>query len=164
MQFIECRCSQVTGIATSNISIAQPNIIGVTSNTNASTGSIGEYIFSQVLNASAVSLTNSTPANVTSITLSAGNWDVGGNVFFNVTSGSSSAQSGWINTVSATVPDPSLLCNIQVSGTLGNCGFVVPSQIIKVPTSTTTTVYLGAESVFTGGVTVSGYLWARRRY
>lgn len=49
---------------------------GTTTNDNASAGNVGEFIFSAVLVGSAVSLTSSVTANLTSISLTAGDWDV----------------------------------------------------------------------------------------
>ena len=47
-------------------------IVGTTTNNNAAAGCVGEYVSSAIEYASRVSLTTSTPANVTSISLTAG--------------------------------------------------------------------------------------------
>lgn len=50
--------------------------LGTTTNDNAASGEVGEYVESVVLQASAVSLTTGVQTNVTSIPLTAGDWDV----------------------------------------------------------------------------------------
>ena len=49
---------------------------GTATNDNATAGNVGEEIISTIARASAVSLTTATAANVTSISLTAGDWDV----------------------------------------------------------------------------------------
>jgi hypothetical protein len=49
---------------------------GEPSNGTATAGNIGEEIVSNILSASAVSLVSGTPANVATITLTAGDWDI----------------------------------------------------------------------------------------
>lgn len=51
---------------------------GTSTNDNACTGCVGEEIISTIVRGSAVSLTTATPANMTSISLTAGDWDVSG--------------------------------------------------------------------------------------
>ena len=136
-------------------------ITGVTNASNAAAGQVGEYIISQVLVASAVALTTNVAANVTSITLTAGDWDCGGNVEFQP-SATVSYGGGSINTTSATRPDASLEA---VSGANGGSGFSVgvtaPSRRFNV--SVTTTLYLIAVvGISSGTCTGCGTVWARR--
>jgi hypothetical protein len=61
-----------------DIRVSPPNngqYPGVTSNTAANAGNIGEYISNTVASGSAISLTNATPVNLTSISLTAGDWE-----------------------------------------------------------------------------------------
>lgn len=139
-------------------------VVGTTTNNSAAAGSVGELVSSVIPLASAVSLTSPTAANVTSISLTAGDWDVWGNVFFN-NGGVATIFAGWISTTSATIPNASLLTQIQAnsSGTsLLATGTPVPS--IPLQLSGTTTVYLSAVAVFTTStVTACGGIYARRR-
>ena len=57
-------------------------IVGTTTNNSAQAGSVGEYIESRVVQGSAVALTTATDTNVTSISITAGDWDVGGLIAF----------------------------------------------------------------------------------
>ena len=49
---------------------------GTATNDSADVGKVGEFITASVATASAVSLTSTTAANVTSVSLTAGDWDV----------------------------------------------------------------------------------------
>jgi hypothetical protein len=57
-------------------------LIGTTTNDNATAGNIGEYVSSTVLQASAIPFVSNTSTNITSISLTAGDWDVWGNVAY----------------------------------------------------------------------------------
>src|SRR5574337_1898836 len=64
-----------------SVSQAQPvsaDILGTTTNDDAAAGYIGEVISSNIAVGSAVSLSSGTIANITSISLTAGDWDVYG--------------------------------------------------------------------------------------
>lgn len=146
--------------ATSVTFSSTTGIVGTTTNNNAAAGSVGELISSVIPIASAISLSNGTAANVTTISLTAGDWDISGNVFFAGT-GVFTAIDCWTSLVSApTVPDASLLTG-AASSALGNSGFVTP--FLRVSIATTTTVYLGATAnISTGSVTACGGIFARR--
>lgn len=60
----------------SGVTVSAGQYPGETSTGGATAGNVGELISSNVLAGSAVSLTTGTPANVTSITLTAGDWDI----------------------------------------------------------------------------------------
>jgi hypothetical protein len=53
-------------------------IPGTATNDDAAAGKLGEIISSNIVVGSAVSLTTNTPANITSLSLTAGDWDVWG--------------------------------------------------------------------------------------
>jgi len=56
-------------------------IVGTATNNNASAGYIGEFVSSVVLGGAAVSLTTSTGTDITTIALTAGDWDVYGTMW-----------------------------------------------------------------------------------
>jgi hypothetical protein len=63
--------------------LTTPNIVGTSTNNNAATGSVGEYVESVVLVGSAISTgVSATTPNLTSLALTAGDWDVTGHVQF----------------------------------------------------------------------------------
>jgi hypothetical protein len=136
-------------------------IIGTTTNNNADAGKVGEVISSTVLAASSVPLTTNTIANITSISLTAGDWDVSGNVFFNASSGCTYVAC-WSSSTSATQPD-----NSEVSGTnevlttMTVNGWCVPTK--RYSLSGTTTVYLSCISTFAAGTNIAcGNIFGRR--
>lgn len=155
-----------SGVPVAALPTAVGQMPGVATNSNASAGNVGEFVSSTVLTGSAVSLTTSTAANVTSISLTAGDWLVYGNVAFN--SGgttSSTVNVGWISTTSATLP------TVPNNGAYGgrNGPAVVgdfstyPVGQTRLSLSATTTVYLSAFSTFTVSTNaVYGFIGARR--
>jgi hypothetical protein len=74
---------------------------------NAASGKVGEIIAVTVPSASSVSLTSGTPANIASISLTPGDWDVRANIVTNPNaSTTTSLVLSWIGITSATVPAP----------------------------------------------------------
>jgi len=142
-------------------------IIGTTTNNDAAALSVGQLVSSVIVAGSAVSLTTATPANVTSISLTAGDWDVWGNVTFIPAATTNVVQArGWISSTSITEPDASLYSGIQnpAAGEVpaGNFGFGVPSQRLSL--AGTTTIYMSVTQAFTvDTLTVCGGIYARRR-
>ena len=139
-------------------------IIGTTAADNAGAGKVGEVISSAILLASAVTVTTaSVQQNLTSITLSAGDWDVVGNILFvPAATTTTTAAIGGISIVSNNLPDQSLWTEI-FEATLANepCGFTVPSQRINV--SGSTIVYLVGDVAFASStMKMCGSIYARR--
>ena len=143
-------------------------IVGTTTNNNAQAGSVGEIISSVIALASAVSLTNNTAANVTTISLTAGDWDIFGNVGLN--GGSTTVlmyYSVWASTSGGTTPDPSLW-NGQSYGVAGLAVFAEnqvgeQAPFLRLSLASTTTVYLSVIAGFTTSTCVAyGGIFARR--
>lgn len=136
-------------------------IRGAGTNVNVSPGYVGEFVSSVIAFASAVSLTTVTAANVTSISLTAGDWDVFGNIAFAV-SGACTSLGGWISSTSATQPDFSLRNLLTSATAVASSGFTVPQ--LRFSLAATTTIYLSAQAAFTTStVTACGGIYARRR-
>jgi hypothetical protein len=136
-------------------------IAGTQVGDNAGTGYVGEFVVSQVIFSSAFSIANNTATNVTSISLTPGDWDIAGIVFFSTTTYFTEIQAG-VSTSSALLPDFSVLSNISAfASTIGTVGMPVLTQRLNI--SSNTTVYLVAEvDYITGSPTVCGYIGARR--
>ena len=135
--------------------------LGTQTNDTAAAGWVGESIFAQRLQGSGIALPNGSPVNITQITLTAGDWDVTGNV-----AGTSSATSYAniavaLSTTSASFPDGSLTAIMGPSGAA--CGAIAPTQRFSVAGSTT--IYLVCQVNYSGGSgqTGSGTILARRR-
>lgn len=139
-------------------------IVGTTANNNASAGSVGEYTESLVAVGSPVSLTTSTAANITSISLGAGDWDISGNVNFSASTATVTGTAGGISSTSATLPTDGteVYSGVQVTLLSETDSVTVPSRRFSL--STTTTIYLVGKSTFSAG-SVGGFgsLSARRR-
>lgn len=157
-------------VNTQSPDISQPNLIGTTTNDNAAAGSVGEYISSTVLVGSAVSLTTSTTTNVTSISLTAGDWDVWGVINYALAAGTTiTTLTGSINTVSATNPTVpgfgSYVLDVWRSGSeiVGASNLIRPLGTSRISLASTTTVYLLARAAFTvSTMTAYGLIGARR--
>lgn len=136
-------------------------IVGTVSNDNASSGYVGEFIESVVPFASAVTLTTATPANITSISLTAGDWQIWGNVGTQDSGGLATVSSGWISASSATLPDLSVRSSFGDSGTFFT--FNAPVPTVRASLSGTATYYLSCQATFTGPSCVGfGGIYARR--
>jgi hypothetical protein len=141
-------------------------VIGTTTNDNAAAGSVGEYISSTVGNGAGVSVTNSTNKDITSISLTAGDWDVWGTIGYNPTSNPvASLLSGWINTTSASAPGAPNGGAFFQDGVINqtNPEGLYPVGLMRLSLSATTTVYLTTYNSFTVG-TLKAYefIGARR--
>jgi hypothetical protein len=137
-------------------------IVGTTAADNAGSGKVGEFVSSQVLFGSAISLTTTVSANITSISLTAGDWDVWGSAGAVCATNALTAVSAGINTTSATLPDQSLQSFAQnITSPSTYVTESVPPQRVNV--NTTTTVYLVENATSAGTITGFGYIAARRR-
>jgi hypothetical protein len=137
--------------------ITTPVINGVTNASSAAAGALGEVISSSV---TTVAISNSTATNVTTISLTAGDWELFGSVLTNP-AGTTTQSSGAcaINTVSATFPSVYAELGSIAAGTA--FGIVAPS--IRINVSGATTVYLVAIINYTvSTLTINGNLLARR--
>lgn len=138
-------------------------IVGTTTNNDASPGYVGEVISSHILNASAVSFTSTVATNLTSISLTAGDWDVYGNIWANNGGGALNFMQIWTSSTSATQPDFSLQSFTYGSATAVVLGSIAPYQRYSLPS--TTTIYLSGVVNSTGGAnTCSGGIYARRAH
>jgi hypothetical protein len=139
-------------------------IVGTTTNNDANVGAVGEVISSTVPQGSAVSLVTNTDKNVTSISLTAGDWDIWGNINLDTAASTSiTAFTGSSSTVSNTRQSPSFTfrCAAFVPGVV-TTGQAVPQTRLSL--SATTTIYLVAQATFTVSTAAAwGQIFARRR-
>jgi hypothetical protein len=157
-----------SGAATINVSATgTPQYPGTTTTDNAPAGDIGEYISSTIAQGAAVSITSGAPTNVTSISLTAGDWDLNGICSFipaattsltfaacstSTTTGANDQTNGRFTGFSFAAVVPGT--NVQSYGPVGPTRFSL---------STTTTVFLVAQSNFTVSTNAAfGVIRARR--
>jgi hypothetical protein len=135
-------------------------IVGTATADNANAGAVGEFVSNTQL---AGSLATGVPASVTSVLLSAGDWDVSAVVAF-LPAGSTTigSQAVGISLVVNTFGGFGSQANIQGFTAVG-AGCAIPSPIVRVNVAVPTTVYITAEAIFSGGTCgVQGFISARR--
>jgi hypothetical protein len=139
---------------------------GTATNDNATAGNIGEYVESVIASGSAVSLTTATAADITTISLTAGDWDVSTNCSF-ITAATTSVTevacsvSTTLNTTDATNGRLSILFMAAVVPTAGTT-MSSAVQPVRFSLSGTTTIHMVALARFTVS-TMTGYGIIRAR-
>lgn len=134
---------------------------GTTAGGNAAAGYVGEVISSSIPLASAVSMSNGVAKDITSISLTAGDWNVYGNVLHICTVAGFTTTWSWVSLTSATLPDVSLTSEFSL-GT-GYTVWGANTPYFRVSVSSTTTVYLsGLANNGAGTITACGNIYARR--
>ena len=145
-------------------------VIGTTTNDSAAAGSVGEIISSTLQSNASITLSTGVPANVTSISLSAGDWDVWGTLCLTQPSGggnvTTSSVSGYITPnsgVNPAAPNAGGYCGYPYSATslAGNIAF--PVGQIRQSLAAPTVVYLGTQVGFSLATAQAyGYIAGRR--
>ena len=131
-------------------------IVGTNTNDSVNAGGVGEFITAAIALGSATPLVSTTPKDVTSVPLTAGDWDVRANISF--TGGGTTVVmefDGGINTVSATLPTTGTSGRAQNSyGTAGLTLFAqnnisLNTGPVRISLSGNGTAYLVAAATFT---------------
>jgi hypothetical protein len=109
-------------------------------------------------------MSSNAATNVTSISLTAGDWNVWGNISFVTLGTTPTGINGWVSSTSAAIPDQSLRNGLNFSAAAGltnGSGITVPMQRFSL--ASTTTIYLsGFLSNTSGTGTACGGIYARR--
>jgi hypothetical protein len=131
-------------------------------------GNVGQYVFSQVGAGSAVAFIDATTADVTSIVLTAGDWDVWAQLSIGAPGSSTQIVArAWINTASAIdpgAPNGGAYADFPFQFAIsGADAFAFPVGAIRINiTSGSQTVYLSANLTFSvSSLNVYGFLGAR---
>jgi hypothetical protein len=140
--------------------IVTPKIIGVGDGTAASAGQVGEHPATLVAVGSPVSLTTATAANVITLSLTPGDWMVGGNVNFTAAGATTAAGASFLGgatTTSATIPVDGSEC-IEYIGAITTGTYLagIPIPMKRVSLTTTSNVYMVAKATFSAG-TIGAY-------
>lgn len=139
---------------------------GTATNDNAAAGEIGELIFSNIASGSAVSLTSTLPANMTSIPLTAGDWDVDVNCVFNIAA--TTNITNLITSISTTTGTLDLTTGgayfiYRVAPSVPGGGMNVVAGPLHISLASPTTIFAVAQSAFTVSTNAAyGILRARR--
>jgi hypothetical protein len=148
--------------ASSTITPAQvAGIVGTTTNNNAQTGSVGEYL---TVTGAPGGVTTNTATNATSLSLTAGDWDVEGVAQFSPAGTTVTvnyvAGISIVSGVRGAFGQENVLTN---SGSSPNIAVVLPTPVVRISIAATTTVFLVVLSTFSvSTTTVTGFLRARR--
>jgi|LakMenEpi03Aug12_release.lakeMendotaPanAssembly.Ray.scaffolds.fasta_scaffold204092_4 hypothetical protein len=152
----------VNGLITPN-SVA--GIKGTSTNDSAQAGSIGEFVSSAV--GSLVAFTSGSAKDITSISLTAGDWDITANIgFLPASTTSITALAGSINTTSATYNDNAQYSfsdyySAVVPGS--STTFYKPLPTLRLSLASTTTVYLVGRATFSVSALYHGSCFIRAR-
>lgn len=145
-------------------------ILGTTTNDNASSGNVGQYVSSNIVVGSAVTLTTSTTADITSISLTAGDWDVSGTICYNL--GATTSVTALLGSVvNASITNSTLGINgtlfsismpaTVIGNTVDTCYSIAPWRASLASTSS---YFLTTTTIFTVSTAKAyGLLSARRR-
>ena len=137
---------------------------GTTTNDDAAAGQIGEFIASSVVFPGG-GISNNVPTNVTSLPLTAGDWDVRGEVWFHLGSGTTGNVEAGISLASGSLPgNPGLGSRATQTFThTASSGQVLALAPCRISLAAAATVYLVALCGFTtGSTTAYGRIEARR--
>lgn len=134
------------------------SLVGTSDASSGAAGTVGESITSLVVSPG-VSLTTATAANVTSISITAGDWTCFGSVnFYPAGTTTQSRLQAWISAVSATVPSlpgAGAYNELQISFGAGlNQTLITGTR--RFSTASTVTLYLGAQASFAVSTETAG--------
>lgn len=135
-------------------------IVGTTTNNNANAGSVGEY---QTATTTNTSLTNGVGANLTSISLTAGDWDVQCSAYYHPAGSTTiTGLAASVSTVSANLGAFGATTYLQLTFNTGS-GNYLSSPVWRVSLASTTTVYCTGVAAFaTSTMQGDGFIRARR--
>lgn len=151
---------------TTSTSIGKGQYLGTATNDAATAGNIGELISSTIAFGSAVSITSTISANITSISVPAGEWRIAANVHY---IGGAATTITQINT-SISLTSATADATADRFGQFYGNGYALVGGIISVGVpqnprfsfASTTTVYLVTSSVFASTLSGYGYIGATR--
>lgn len=144
--------------------ISASQIPGTTTNDNAASGNVGEYISSNLGSGSAITMSSETTENITSISLTPGDWDV----YINLKYLPASAKTillayASLSTTSGVLDSTDFGFSAWLGSFTGDGSSVLGlSGGYRLSLATTTTVYAVAFVATSGTINVFGGLWARR--
>lgn len=135
---------------------------GTSTGDDAATGYVGEVISSTVNSGSSVSLTSATAANITSISLTAGDWDVSAMASINIGNASGTRIEASTSTTSAAIESTVGRYYVLSASLTATDPQAAPIPSTRFSLSATTTVYLVVK-VTGGGTGTVGYGTIRAR-
>lgn len=138
---------------------ATNGIIGVNGTTIAAAGVVGELVYSTITAGSATAISSGVTTNLTSISLTAGEYDIWGNIGIDGTTVGTTIAG--LSTSTGTLPNKEYRLYISPLATSITLSSPIPG--ITAYISSTTTFYIVVNSTGTGSMIMYGNLFARRR-
>lgn len=133
-------------------------LVGVSTNTNAASGQVGELLSAANVAGSPITFTTGIAKTLQTVTLTPGDWDVWANIFCSGTTVTSGQCS--IHTTTNVMADNSLISYQAATGTSA-AGMNAPQRRFSVAANTP--VYVVGIFTGTGTLSASGGIYARRR-
>ena len=132
--------------------LGSSKITGTATNDNATAGNIGEFVSSNIVSGSAVSLVNATAKDITTISLTAGDWDVQGMCATQPAGGTTTSAficsiSPTLNTLNTTVSDSSGFGINNAAQAAGGAESIT-TDTARVSLAATTTYHLVTQASF----------------
>lgn len=138
-------------------------IIGTTTNNDAAALSVGEETKSTIVQGSAVALTSATTANITSIALTAGDWDVYGHLVANPAASTTTSKIAvGIGSTTASMPALDTAGSILYTSALASNQLTLDIGPVRFSLASPTTIFLIANITFAVS-TLGGYGTIRAR-
>lgn len=151
------------GIGTDGVIYAGGGLKGTTTNDAATAGNVGQTISSYIATGSAITLTTTVAVNITTISLTAGDWLVSGQVTYNETTATFTERVGSISQTGATILADGSECyegGLTVAASNKN---TLPLCSKRISLASTTTIYLVTKPTFSAGsATAFGFISALR--
>ena len=139
--------------------------IGTNTNDNAAAGNVGEYIESYIVSGSGIAMSTGVTLNITSISLTAGDWEIFGWGGCVGVAGTTYTQfvAAW-DTANNTIPENQRGAIFVPSTTINTAQIQMTLPLSRLSISSTTTCYLNVFATFAGS-TMKGFgrISARRR-
>ena len=144
------------------LNVGTGGIVGTQNGSDAATGRVGEY--PTPTNLTGVSLTSGAAANVSSMSLTAGDWDIECTTVFSPNSSTSINSYGTgVTQTSGTYEGGGTYQAIATASFTTSGTFAITTPLVRKKFTSTTTEYCVASSTFTTStMTASGYMRARR--
>jgi hypothetical protein len=146
----------------SSVTVSSGQYPGETTTGSATAGNVGEIITATVARATNTAITSATAKSITSISLTAGDWDVSGYAGYSIgTTAATNIQAG-ISTTTNTMPgfDSGAQTIINASISVGDV--IIPTPITRISISGTTTVFLVGLITYPSTATCYAGIRARR--
>jgi hypothetical protein len=140
------------------------NLKGTTAADNTPAGCVGEVLFTSTT--TGVSVLNTTPTNIGTLLLTAGDWDVSGMVYFTTSANPTQVIVGISNTSAALPSVANVLAGIasmsQTQGGMQSGSFMLQAGRCRINTNASKSVFLILQTTGGGTVAGMGYIGARR--